>query len=189
MQGLRRGTQRRLDDLFCNNGERANDFPEERKAKIHEENAKSKCCGCVLIHLMKYFLADNKDFYLFRDQVADFACYFMQADEKYKAKHFKSMKSLSQINQFMLYTQYVNYEMGTNYSTEEIKEFFRIIFMAHWSLWYLLLPSKVATYFIHCKNTQWSERIRRKTTQRYKDIIFDIFDTFLLTNTASGGNI
>lgn len=182
-------SQRRLDDLFCNNGERANEFPEERKAKIHEETAKSKCCGCVLIHLMKYFLADNKDFYLFRDQVADFACYFMQADEKYKAAHFKSMKTLSQINQFMLYTQYVNYEMGTNYSTEEIKEFFRIIFMAHWSLWYLLLPSKVATYFIHCKNTQWSERIRRKTTQRYKDIIFDIFDTFLLTNTASGSNI
>lgn len=179
-------SQRRLDDLFSNNGERANDFSEERKAKVHLEHAKAQCKGCVIIHLMNYFIADNKDFYLFRNNLQSFANYFYQANEDWFKLHGTPLKKLSNSQKFIVYMQYFNKDFNNKYTLEQIKEFFRVVFMGHWSIWYILLPSEVASYFINVKNRNWGNANKLRCNQKFVDVLTDIFEDNLLTPCDNG---
>lgn len=179
-------TEKVLEKEFSGKSEWANDFPEERKRKIHEKYAKAHCNGCLFSHLVDYYEGNVCALYENMDNSAFFSVEIAKIAKllfKMKPSTVKEHeRSVSGRDVFYLICQYLEIDG----SKESSKSLVYDILRTNKMIWWFVFPENIRKKLI-ARRASVGEYLHDGNVfvEEYEKTRSALYN-FLLTNSANG---
>ncbi len=163
-----------------------NQLPEERKAKIHNEQAKSACMGCIKTDILAHYLGDKDVLSPESDNFNLFFPAILTELKEISAEQNFFQKEIDEKETFGRLLDCVCKELFGDYVPKEPIKALREVFTTNWRLWIFINDKEIRK-----RAYQLRLRERKNTQENYqKQKLFSFyhqkFHDFFLTSSASG---